>query len=279
MEPDEQQSNYNIFRPSARIGFSTERNGGFVPIIPRYTRAPRIIKQDPEVLVNFGENKNPLSSAQQFLPYYRNAPAQAPPSSPPSGHSRPFARKSSAATIAGRYSISRNYDPSILGSGDFDVIQGGTFYPEGEGKPKYNDHYKSGSGTNKYRPNSAPFRGPRPYYPEDPFANFRDFADINAGSDPAFSHFVVVYANKNGTKPHPNNSPKNIFEQLQLLDQEKEQEAQVQDDTYNKEKYSKKTKLSKFKTKLAATKMEKKYKKKSSPKESLDYVDPLMAES
>lgn len=111
-------------------------------------------------------------------------------------------------------------------------------------------------------------------------------------ADPAYSHFVVVYANKNSTEPHPSHpSPKNIFEQLQLLDLEKqqaEQEADTQPDemktsqkdksSYNKKKL---TKLSKFKSKLAGTKTKivKKYKKKLGPKYDIspDYSDPLIA--
>jgi hypothetical protein len=277
MEPAERQPQYSVIRSEPRIVYSTERNGGFVPIVPRYSRISRLVRTEPIHTISTSENK---PTEQKFYPNFR--------SSVPPAHSRPFSRPSPAASIAGRYQVSRSFDPSILGSGDFDVIQGGTFYPEGEHvvRPKINDYYNGGFGSKNghSRPNPQAFRGPRPYYPEDPFEHFRDFADINAGADPAFSHYVVVYANKNSTKPHPtHNSPKNIFEQLQLLDQEKEQELAFpdddDDDTLDKEKYKKKSKLSKFKTKLATTKLEKKYKKKSSVKDFADYTDPLLAES
>lgn len=115
-----------------------------------------------------------------------------------------------------------------------------------------------------------------------------------SSADPAYSHFVVVYANKNSTEPHPSHpSPKNIFEQLQLLDLEKQQAEQNEENTQpedgkisqNKDKssYNKKklTKLSKFKSKLAGTKTKivKKYKKKLGPKYDIspDYSDPLLA--
>jgi hypothetical protein len=287
MEPNERQPQYSVIRSEPRAVYSTERNGGFVPIIPRYSRISRLVRPDPPVRAQPTiQAKTPIITAaeQKFYPYFRN-----------SGPSRPFNRPTTAAAIAERYSVARSFDPAILGSGDFDVIQGGTFYPEGEHsvRQKINDYYPGGSNTfgiknGHGRPNTQAFKGPRPYYPEDPFEHFRDFADINAGNDPAFSHFVVVYANKNATKPHPtHNNPRNIFEQLQLLDEEKKEDELAfpddDDDDYvlEKTKYKKKSKLSKFKTKLAATKMEKKYKKKSSTKDKdfADYTDPLLAES
>jgi hypothetical protein len=172
------------------------------------------------------------------------------------------------------------------------VVRGGTFYPDGERSYRLkNDDFFGGFFKNGHgRPNAQPQR--QQYFPEDPFENFKDFADINAGNDPAFSHFVVIYANKNATKPHPSHpSPKNIFEQLQLLDLEKEQERvksqeqEVGSDNAESEKEDisdkKLMKLSKFKKKLAKTKIVKKYKKKLGPKvdSSPDYTDPLLATS
>lgn len=285
MEPDEHQPEYSVVRSESRVVYSTERNGGFVPIIPNYSSISRSELPEPAVIVtpNGGQDRSPVAAEQQFFPsFFRSAP--------PLGHSRPqvYVQPNQAAAIAGRYSTGgRNFDQTLLGSGDFAVLRGGTFYPDGDRpfvRPKPEEYYSSGSAfynTNNGhgRPNAQPLTAPAPtpqaYYSEDPFEHFRDFADLNAGGDPAFSHFVVVYANKNSTKPHPtHNSPKNIFEQLQLLDQE-----QPNDDTFDKEKYSKKSRLSKFKTKLARTKIVKKYKKKLSPKEPVDYSDPLIAES
>lgn len=106
---------------------------------------------------------------------------------------------------------------------------------------------------------------PKTFYPEEQFSNFRDFADINTPTDPAYSQFVVVYANKNSTSPHLN--PKNIIEQLQLLDKEVTEE----------QRKEKKNNISKFKKKLANTKLEKKYKKKIGTKENIADVEPLLA--
>jgi hypothetical protein len=270
-------------RSESRVVYSTERSGGFVPIIPNFPSVARSELPEPavEVTPNSGA---PIPAEQQFFPsFFRSAP--------PLGHSRPqvYVPPNPAAAIAGRYSTGglRSFDQSMLGSGDFSVLRGGTFYPDGDRpfiRPKPDEYYDSGSFYNNGhgRPNAQPLTAPTPppapypvQFPEDPFEHFRDFADLNAGGDPAFSHYVVVYANKNSTKPHPiHNSPKNIFEQLQMLDQEK-----PSDDSYDKEKYSKKSRLSKFKTKLTATKMEKKYKKKFSPKDTTEYSDPLIAES
>ena len=74
------------------------------------------------------------------------------------------------------------------------------------------------------------FSNPRPqkYRNGDFFSNFRDFAEINTPAKPSYSQYIVVYINKNSTKydenDHPVTSksitkPKNIFEQLVLLDQ------------------------------------------------------------
>lgn len=293
MEPDEiPPPEYSVVRSESRVvrQYSStpqhrEYNGGFKPIPnpPNYSSISRIERFDPEVITtSIFDGQNPTAAEQNFFPsYFRDSPV--------SSHSRPYQTvPNSAASIAGRYSAGRaqNFDHSILGSGNFAVIRGGTFYPEGE-KPfglKSSEDFSSflnGHG----RPNAQPLKAVRqPYYPEDPFENFKDFADLNVGSDPAFSHFVVVYANKNSTKPHPfHPSPKNIFEQLQLLDLEKEREENQQSEsteTSEKENDPKKLmKLSKFKSKLSKTKVVKKYRKKLGPKYNPipDYTDPLLA--
>lgn len=190
--------------------------------------------------------------------FYRNTP--------PLGHSRPYFASHEAG--GGRVGVGRSFDQSILGSGDFGVIRGGTFYQEDDPPPR--SSYESNEYLGFYnnnghgRPHDTPF-APKSFYPNEQFANFRDFADINTPTDPAYSQFVVVYANKNSTDSHPN--PKNIFEQLELLDKEKKEELRK----------VKKDGLSKFKKKLASTKLEKKYKKKAVPKENASEIEPLLA--
>lgn len=264
---------------------------GFVSL-PRsnYASISRVENYSPEVI----QPQNPVAAEQNFFPsFFRNAPLNA--------HSRPYkqAAPSTATSIGGQYSASgrsNSFDQSILGSGDFAVVRGGTFYPDDERPYKYkgSDVYFGGFFNNGHDPPKA-HSLKQPYYPEDPFKDFKDFADINAGSDPAFSHFIVIYANKNGTKPHPSHpSPKNIFEQLQLLDQENEEQEkqneqklkQIFNDDQERENEKilvdkKLMKLRKFKTKLSKTKVVKRYKKKLGPKVELspDYTDPLLAMS
>ncbi|XP_055370757.1 uncharacterized protein LOC129605185 [Condylostylus longicornis] len=221
-------------------------------------------------------------AAQSYYPsFYREQN-----NSPPHGHSRPFTNSDNSGS--GKFSVTpRGFDPAILGSGDFGVIRGGTFYPEDEipyhandEANEYNQFYADSSNNNGHgRPQSDEYVQ-KYTYPEEQFANFRDFADINTSSDYASSHFVVVYAAKTpssspSTSPLESTSssssshhsnPKNIFEQLELLDKEKAEEEELQ---------KKKNRLSKHKTKLANTKLEKKYKKKLGPKD-LDY-EPLLA--
>lgn len=188
-------------------------------------------------------------------------------------------------------SPSSSYDQtkSILGSGDFTVLRGGTFYPEGE--EKKNDFYGSGStfyDSNNGHPIALPLE--QSHYSDDPFASFKDFADITAGVDSDFTNIVVIYANKNSTK----HEPRNILEQLQMLDQQKESESENHETEVSATTSVpiKNMKLSKFKTKLRSTKPQKVYFKKvqvpnkhkqsketKSSSSSIDYVDPLVADS
>lgn len=173
---------------------------------------------------------------------------------------QPSARSSQAASIVGRYNNVRsaNIDGSILGSGDFLLIRGGTFEPEGS-------LLENGFGKEAH---TSKLTRKEPHYPENPFETFKDFADI--ANDPAYSNIVVVYNNEGSTTTqHPKikKSPKNIFEQLQLIDKENEEKA----------------KISKSKTKLLKSKYlgKKKYGSKfesiSPPSTTESYSDPLMA--
>lgn len=109
----------------------------------------------------------------------------------------------------------------LLGSGNFGVIRGGTYYPEDKEADDfsvdddiYNPYY-SGSG----RVRSNYYRNPKPQVLRggDLFANFRDFADITAPPKSSFSHLSVVYANRNATDAGPISKPRNIIEALRML--------------------------------------------------------------
>lgn len=115
---------------------------------------------------------------------------------------------------------------SVLGSGNFGIIRGGTFFAQndeddyGDG---FNSYYNNGHGRPSHEVRYI--ANPRPNYNQDQFANFRDFADINTPSNSAFSHFVVVYANKNATMDEISeetrtvlSEPKNIIETLERID-------------------------------------------------------------
>ncbi|XP_026743845.1 uncharacterized protein LOC113505378 [Trichoplusia ni] len=167
--------------------------------------------------------------------------------------------------------------PSLLGSGNFGIIRGGTFLAQndddeyGDG---YNSYYNNGHGRPSYE--LGYIANPRPNYNQDQFANFRDFADINTPSNSAYSHFVVVYANKNATMDEISeesrrvvSKPKNIIETLESID---------------KTTTTSSPKISKAKSKLAATKQKMLNKKEQWKKTNSKFVshkhdaeEPLLA--
>lgn len=265
-------------------------------------------------------------SAQSFLPsFFRDTV-------PPLGHSRPYfsppavppqllqqqqhQQQQLGNSIGIRSAAAQSStapptaDQAILGSGDFGVIRGGTFYQENDPPVRAletNDYFHFFKNNGHGRPQAAALQQQQPPHGfgggggvEEQFANFRDFADINAPGDPAYSQFVVVYANKNASaaaqadddatatdavddaddvdvtqaQPLARRLPQNIFEQLEALDREQPERYEV--------KMYKPLKPNSFKAKLAKTKLEKKYTKKSSggsssigPKDT--EFEPLMA--
>lgn len=91
-------------------------------------------------------------------------------------------------------------EQSVLGSGDFGVLKGGTFYQASEQPIKtYNEFFginlKSHNGHQ--RPFATPLRQNIHYPSEsDPFSNFRDFADINISNDGGqYSEVHVAFSN------------------------------------------------------------------------------------
>ncbi|CAK1555414.1 unnamed protein product [Leptosia nina] len=160
---------------------------------------------------------------------------------------------------------------SVLGSGNFGIIRGGTFLSQNE-EDDYSDglsFYNNGHGRPSY--NLGYIANPRPNYNHDQFANFKDFADINTPSNSAYSHYVVVYANKNATLDEVSEEsrqvvtkPKNIIETLEQLET------------------TASPKVSKSKAKLAATKQKTETKKNQWKKSKLSNIkhdpeEPLLA--
>ncbi|XP_049872780.1 uncharacterized protein LOC126371508 [Pectinophora gossypiella] len=163
---------------------------------------------------------------------------------------------------------------SVLGSGNFGIIRGGTFSGQNDEDEydAFNSFYNNGHG----RPSHSVgyIANPRPNYNQDQFANFRDFADINTPSNSAYSHYVVVYANKNATIDEVGeesrkvvSKPKNIIETLESLDEKKPV-----------------SKMSKSKAKLEQTKQKMRNKKEQWKKANSKYMsikpeseEPLLA--
>lgn len=156
---------------------------------------------------------------------------------------------------------------AVLGSGNFGIIRGGTFNDQNDEDTDFDSGFSSYYNNGHGRPSfgTGYIANPRPNYNQDQFANFKDFADINTPSNAAYSHFVVVYANKNSTADEISEEtrqvvsrPKNIIETLESLD----------------DKHSP-PKISKAKAKLEATKLNKKEQwKKANSKYSSQKQDP-----
>lgn len=259
------------------------------PMTAQFHPVPGGARLSPRVdigVTSLHQDSHSQAAQNYYPPFFREAP--------PLGHSRPYFPLHDGSVLS-KYAEGRplsnlgpgglsvhqraaGFDHSILGSGDFGVIRGGTFYPE-EDTPY---HTEDGIDfVQKYT------------YPEEQFAHFRDFADISTPVDAAFSKFVVVYENRNASASAQATGgdispqrPKNIFEQLQLLDEEKARERQQQQQQ-QQQQLKKASMPSKSKLKLAKTKLaSKKYKKKhyeqpidkivSSSPSSL-YEEPLLA--
>lgn len=242
--------------------------------------------------------------SQTFYPSFLNYNNQ------PLGHSRPFYYPQQEAAYSQRpgsayrqqqlsydNNIKYNNNPfrrenyqtaaaensaALLGSGNFGVIRGGTFYNENDEKNDFSGRYNNYSPFFHNNGHGRPSfyfgaTNPRPTQHEQ-FANFRDFADINT-PNPAYSEYVVVYINKNGSAveefPKKIAAPKNIIERLAMLDLESKKTDQ--EDVPPK-------KLSLSKRKLALLTPEKKYKAKKSTTTtttlaptSSDLYEPLLA--
>ena len=160
----------------------------------------------------------------------------------------------------------------LLGSGNFGVIRGGTYYPE----EKENDEYTMDDslyspyyhGGNRGRANYFSNPKPQPIHGGDFFANFRDFADITAPPKSSFSHLSVVYANKNGSTAGRITEPRNIIETLRMLEEEGQTSSEVTTTTEAPRK-----KQSKGKRKL----MKMKQYEEDKARRSRMTVEPLLA--
>lgn len=168
------------------------------------------------------EDVNKASASESFYPQFlRN-----------SRHYFPNSEADRFRPTSGRAKFTA--EQSLLGSGDFGVLKGGTFYQDTDQHPVRTFSELYGVGNGHQRPFASPlvqkFRYPSSDS-SDPFSNFRDFADINVSNDAGqYSELYVVYANKNNTstvltenqKPiaKKKNRIRNIKDQLDLIDDE-----------------------------------------------------------
>ncbi|XP_034234402.1 uncharacterized protein LOC117641308 [Thrips palmi] len=194
---------------------------------------------------------------------------------------------------------------TMLGSGNFGVIHGGTFYGEEKEAQEYDSpssplhSYYGGNGHGRpafYRGNPEPQRYRTS---EDFFANFRDFADISTPTKSSFSEYYVVYVNRNasradagtvvgptgvvsGGQPHLQSHqakavprPNNIFERLAQIDLEHA----AKKDGKDAETEVPQKKVSLGKRKLALLDKKKGGKKTATPREvpQRDAHEPLLA--
>ncbi|XP_052125024.1 uncharacterized protein LOC113207815 isoform X1 [Frankliniella occidentalis] len=228
----------------------------FQPLFPLGHSRPPIFQVSEEPAFS---QRQALLRPQQYNPYNPYVEAREPRLELAAQHAaqhgfRERAYPQPAAPIAAPAELHSN---ALLGSGNFGVIHGGTFYGE-EKESQVSEDYDSPSaalhsfygGNGHGRP--AFYRGnpePQRYRTsEDFFANFRDFADISTPTKSSFSEYYVVYVNRNASRADPGtmvgpdgqavvaaapqhlpvssgsgstgNRPNNIFERLAQIDRE-----------------------------------------------------------
>jgi len=188
-------TNINASSSSSSLHDSTSEEQRFFPSFPSPYLSP------------FSSRPHHLSSPLNFPgPSANHRPSRY---SPPSASPLPFSKFPSRGPSSAASHDSRYTDTNILGSGNFEVVRGGTYYgDEGASRPSYGGHHGGGGGSYHSSPDSdddyysPPGNGhSSPYHGGgggggagggggDFFANFRDFADINPHSR-SFSHHRV----------------------------------------------------------------------------------------
>lgn len=182
------------------------------------------------------------SFLQSFAPLFSN--------NSPLGHSRPLLYPEHSFKPAFKTASYRDLPFSgsadnILGSGNFGVVKGGTYYAEERDDVDFTSENEPYTYLGSSPQGRVQKKNPPPAFRNggDFFAHFRDFADITAPSK-SYSQYYVVYVNKNATMEDSSRpkQPKNIIEQLTMLDVASEEPLKANDTT----------KQSKFKRKLTA---------------------------
>ncbi|CAH1738195.1 unnamed protein product [Aphis gossypii] len=187
------QNLFSVFVCSVIISSSVSASR----IITESHRNARLKRVSPENTAAYGyrtqDRRDSSADGQHFLPAF------GPLFSQLGHHSRPPRLYQEADYLPElspflQTAAASNQENAMLGSGNFGVIPGGTYYAAGE-TASASDPYLY-DGNSHGRPHR--FSGnPRPSAfrdPEDFFAGFRDFADITAPTKSSFSQYHMVYA-------------------------------------------------------------------------------------
>ncbi|KAJ8688079.1 hypothetical protein QAD02_023874 [Eretmocerus hayati] len=196
------------------------------------SRSTSSITSDERTAVAPLDERSLESDSQNFFPSFAELfGAQRLPFADPQQQQQqaPQPRQYRPSRFLGYFSRERPYavaasapaKEALLGSGNFGVIRGGTYYPEDKEADEYSLDESAFSPF--YRSASRYYKNPKPQPVRggDFFANFRDFADITAPPKSSFSHLSVVYAAKNGPA-NTEQQPRNIIETLKMLEQQQQ---------------------------------------------------------
>ncbi|XP_060875198.1 uncharacterized protein LOC132948650 isoform X1 [Metopolophium dirhodum] len=168
----------------------------------------RLKRVSPENTAVYGsrthDRRDSSADSQQFLPAFGPLFGQL------GHHSRPPRLYQEADYLPEltpylQTAAASNQENAMLGSGNFGVIPGGTYYAAGETASASDPYLYDGNSHGRphryvqgHRINGNRFSGnPRPSAfrdPDDFFAGFRDFADITAPTKSSFSQYHMVYA-------------------------------------------------------------------------------------
>ncbi|CRK91211.1 CLUMA_CG004894, isoform A [Clunio marinus] len=178
--------------------------------------APFVPSQsDPhQMIADLNSNLSPAFAEQNFFPSFFQPLQQ-------HQAARPFSNRhhfTPSSVPSARYlsSFKSSFDNSILGSGDFDVVEGGTFFADGDRLRKPSHRYSHRNSGETGQPFALPLQSSS--NSGDSLANFKDFADITASIDGEFSNNINIYTKTDSKVKH---EPRNILEQLEMIDKEK----------------------------------------------------------
>ncbi|XP_035713369.1 uncharacterized protein LOC110856892 isoform X4 [Folsomia candida] len=124
------------------------------------------------------------------------------------GISSPLSNRGPSSAASHGHDRYREHDNNLLGSGNFEVIRGGTYYGEDDEGPSYH-HHGHHQAASPYRDEDDGYYSQNnghssPYHMGggggDFFANFRDFADINPHSR-SYSHQTETRVEHVGRTP------------------------------------------------------------------------------